>query len=519
MKKGLVLALALLTVFAFVSCDDSDSGGKTEDKDFTPPADWKGLNEVTWEAKEYHNSGIADMVSTPAGAGAYNVTIKTRSTYSAVWFNYQAITLREGWYISLTLPDSPKPSNVIAYTINKYNGDGTADLAWPLSQDADTTGIKDIEGVKDAPGRDADGNVVNDLQLLLQRPDADVDYYGISLQFYWPETVTFGEDYTFKINMIKVKQHGPYVPPEPPIVNPYPEWESEITKKVDLGEFTWNNNDDQKGWKSNGMDTEVTDLAIEDLVNAEYLILELNAKPAGGFQIVWQGNGTPGWAWNQEAVLDGSGRPLEGMGAFVEETDSGAILGIKFSDAFAEKDYPGFKASTQAKILIAYYTGGIAGLGIQKAYLGLGWPIGYKEVNLGEMNVVNNVTQQGWATNGQDGVVTDLTTDILISAKYLVLELSKAPTGGMQIIWQGNGKSPSDWNQQDDILTGSGGATGYAAIIPGTGDAVTVRIDLSKAFKDRPTFELCTQAKFFVAYYSSNVADLGITKAYLSILE
>jgi hypothetical protein len=361
--------------------------------------------------------------------------------------------------------------------------------------------------------------VVKDLQLLLEREDAGADFYGIALQFYWPESVAAGQDYTFKINMIKVNQFGTYEPPEPPLPPPPEGWDGGITKKVDLGPFNWFNNETtQMGWRSNGMDTEVTDLDIKDLVATKYLVLELDKKPAGGFQIVYQGNGTPGWAWNQVDVLAGDGTPIDDMGAFVAQEGDKYILAVEFSKAFAEKDYEGFIKSTQAKILIAYYNPDLAGLGIQKAYLAVGYPVG-KQFDLGALTAVNGATQQGWATNGQDGVVTDLTTDILIAAKFLVLELSKAPTGGMQIIWQGNGNNPSDWNQQDDILTGTGGATDFAAIIPGEGDAVTLTIQLSKAFKLRDQFEKCTQAKFFVAYYSSNVADLGITNAYLLLPE
>jgi hypothetical protein len=516
MKKGLVLALALLTVFAFVGCGgDSDEPGVEPAKPFEPPADWKGLNQVAWEGKEYVDGAPAkDIDYTAAGVGSYNVTIKTRANYSAIWFNFQDITYREGWYVSLSIPDTSKLESVWGISMTVPNGNGTSDISWDDSQNTREGNTGDPL----TPGIDADGNVVNDVKLLLEREARGVDFYGIALQFYWIPTITAGEDFTFTINMIKVKQFGTQEPPEPPYVNPYEGWENEITKSVDLGDFTVSNNDNQKGWATIGMDGVTEGLTVEELVNAEYLILELNAAPAGGFQIVWQGDGTPGWAWNQQDILSSNGRPIEDRGAFIQENGSGTILGVKLSDAFADKDYEGFKACTQAKIYIAYYTGGLAGLGLQKAYLALGYPAG-KQFDLGALTAVNGATQQGWATNGQDGVETELTTDILIAAKYLVLELSKAPTGGMQIIWQGNGNNPSDWNQQDDILTGIGGATDFAAIIPGEGDAVTLSIKLSKAFKLRDQFEKCTQAKFFVAYYSSNVADLGITNAYLLLPE
>jgi hypothetical protein len=147
------------------------------------------------------------------------------------------------------------------------------------------------------------------------------------------------------------------------------EEEKEGPKTVPLGDFDWVNNDNQKGWRSNGTDSTETDLAYEDVVAAKYLVLELNAAPAGGFQIVWQGNGTPGWGWNQQDILAGDGTPIDGNGGTITESGGKVIFKIEFSAAFAEKDYAGFLASTQVKILIAYYTGGIAGLGIQKAYL------------------------------------------------------------------------------------------------------------------------------------------------------
>jgi hypothetical protein len=135
------------------------------------------------------------------------------------------------------------------------------------------------------------------------------------------------------------------------------------------------------------------------------------------------------------------------------------------------------------------------------------------KVLLGDFTVENSATQKGWCTNGMDSKETSLSIEDLLAAKYLVLELSAAPTGGMQIIWQGDGKSSSDWNQTNSVL-GNNGEDSDMATVVGT----TLTIELSKAFKDYDTvFQLCTQAKFFVGYYSTNVADLGITSAYLLI--
>ncbi|MDR0293872.1 MAG: hypothetical protein LBH95_06955 [Oscillospiraceae bacterium] len=121
---------------------------------------------------------------------------------------------------------------------------------------------------------------------------------------------------------------------------------------------------------------------------------------------------------------------------------------------------------------------------------------------LGAFTAENSDTQKGWASNGTDDKETNLSIETLTGAKTLVLELSAAPTGGMQIIWQGDGDSWT-WNQTDGVL-------------PDTGtEKTTLRIDLASTLKNYDKFKASTKAKIFIGYYSNNIADLGITRAYL----
>jgi uncharacterized protein YxeA len=135
------------------------------------------------------------------------------------------------------------------------------------------------------------------------------------------------------------------------------------TRTVELGDFTASNNDNQKGWGSNGTDDKETNLAIEDLKAAKYLVLELSKAPSGGLQVIWQGDGNA-WDWAQnDEILSDTGSPNAAKGASL----SGNVLKIELSKAL--KDYSKLAASTKAKIFIAYYSPDAAGLGITRAYL------------------------------------------------------------------------------------------------------------------------------------------------------
>ena len=121
---------------------------------------------------------------------------------------------------------------------------------------------------------------------------------------------------------------------------------------------------------------------------------------------------------------------------------------------------------------------------------------------LGDFTISNGDTQKGWASNGTDNKETNLSIETLTSAKTLVLELSKAPAGGLQIIWQGNGDDWA-WNQTDGVIPSEGT------------EETTIRIDLATALKNYSKFKSSTEAKILLGYYSDNMADLGVTRAYL----
>lgn len=122
--------------------------------------------------------------------------------------------------------------------------------------------------------------------------------------------------------------------------------------------------------------------------------------------------------------------------------------------------------------------------------------------DLGDFTAINSDTQKGWCTNGVDNITTALTIEQLTSAKTLILELSKAPTGGLQIIWQGDGDSWT-WNQTDGVIPDAGS------------DQTKIEIDLASTLKNYEAFKASTQVKVFLGYYSDNIDGLGVTKAYL----
>jgi hypothetical protein len=509
MKKGLVLALALLTVFAFVGCDSSTDDPGEETEYFTPPADWVGFSDAEMLAGKFYIGYGGENPETTSitkkGTG-FEVKIKTLTSSTArqsvLSLNFETTIFQKGHYVSLTLPTdggNARPTNIIVYPMleGTTNASGGSGVAWSSSSDANTVG-------EQAPATFDGKYVVGDLKMDWRNAAADTNLTGLSLWFQWDEDETLAnndKDYVFTINTIKVNKSGQIEPPPPEAKPSYP---------FDLGDYTWDNGASQKGWRSDGNDGNATDLPVELLIGASKLVLELDHAPTGGFQFVWS-NAAEGWK-QVNGVLSDNGVPDPDKGASIIEKDDGVIFSIELSKVIGT-DYEVFKASTTAKILIAYYTPDLTGLGLQKAYL-----VGNVDLGL-EFTAVNNATQSGWATDGVDGKETPLLAKTLVAAKFLVLELSKAPTGGLQMIWQGNGDPNWTWTQTNGVLSNNGepNAELGATIIPGDGDAVTLRIELSKAFTNYDLFLASTQIKFFVAYYSSTVADLGITKAYLEL--
>jgi len=153
----------------------------------------------------------------------------------------------------------------------------------------------------------------------------------------------------------------------------------------------------------------------------------------------------------------------------------------------------------------------------------------FKKFDLGEVNTFAGQPdkQQGWATNGyiddENGVVVESAFKIsdFTSARFLVIETEKNPTGGMQLVWQSKNFPATGWTvQKYDILANNSNAN------PGTtkktGNAyggATIRVDLPLVFG--PSYgnylEAADFLRFIIAYYSPDLDDLGIKEAYLLI--
>ena len=133
---------------------------------------------------------------------------------------------------------------------------------------------------------------------------------------------------------------------------------------------------------------------------------------------------------------------------------------------------------------------------------------------LGDFTVSLDSNKKGWATDGTDDKETTLKIEDLIAAKFLVLELSKTPTGSMDIIWQGDNNSNWNWTQTDGILNGGSPSAAKGATLSNN----ELKIELKKALDNYSKLSSCTKVKLFIAYYTPDIAGLGITKAYL-ILE
>ncbi|MCL2019076.1 MAG: hypothetical protein FWG70_04880 [Oscillospiraceae bacterium] len=126
-------------------------------------------------------------------------------------------------------------------------------------------------------------------------------------------------------------------------------------------------------------------------------------------------------------------------------------------------------------------------------------------IQLGEMNVINSPTQQGWLTNGTDGKESHLLGEEVSKAVTLVLEFDSPPEGEMQVIWLGDGNG-WDWNQ--------------VAVIPEGGmDDTRIEVNLTTTFDDYEKFKQSDQMKIFIGYYTDKIEDLGITNAYLIAYE
>jgi len=135
------------------------------------------------------------------------------------------------------------------------------------------------------------------------------------------------------------------------------------TVSVPLGGFTWVNNDNQKGWRTNGMDDVATNLPWEVFSAAQGLTFTVNKMPEGdNIALVFQGDGTPGWPWAQMEVLIST--------VFTEnEAGDGGRFTFNFSN---HPDWNAIKGGSIGKFLIGYWgdgSGNIDTLGIVSASL------------------------------------------------------------------------------------------------------------------------------------------------------
>jgi len=135
---------------------------------------------------------------------------------------------------------------------------------------------------------------------------------------------------------------------------------------IDLGEPTLENNASQLGWGTQGVDGKA-DLTLwaNDVNNAQYLVLDLKNEITGGVQIIWQGTGNS-WGWAQEDIVSGDGTPAAGKGVTYDY--KGDVIQVTIELSKALKDYNMFN-NTQVKFFIAYYTPDFSGLGLLRAYL------------------------------------------------------------------------------------------------------------------------------------------------------
>jgi len=136
-----------------------------------------------------------------------------------------------------------------------------------------------------------------------------------------------------------------------------------------LGGMTWSNeNDNQRGWQTNGTDGVYNpEFIVQNLIFAKQLVIECGAVPAGEIHIVWQSDGD-GWNWNQTEFP-------------IEEVLNENTITIDMSRLINHSSIGG----TKANLIIGYWgaDGGktISDLKITKAYLtyGGGTP---REVNI-----------------------------------------------------------------------------------------------------------------------------------------
>jgi uncharacterized repeat protein (TIGR02543 family) len=135
--------------------------------------------------------------------------------------------------------------------------------------------------------------------------------------------------------------------------------------KFDLGDFTVVEGADWKGWATNGVDDIETELTMEMIAAAKYLVIETqtgqdNANGFGGVKLGFNGDGT---SWSQKDVQ------LWGDWISITRTDDDPVT-IVIDLSTLGDNWETFIGGTQGKLLIGYWGDDkVDGLGITKAEL------------------------------------------------------------------------------------------------------------------------------------------------------
>ena len=129
---------------------------------------------------------------------------------------------------------------------------------------------------------------------------------------------------------------------------------------IDLGAFTWDNNNTQRGWRADTTDNVATDLALEDLNNAKYIVLHTKGGDSdtafSEIKVVIQSN-VDSWGWNTTNI---------GGADFDRTEDSFIVIDISTLKHGAD-----LAECSKGKFIIEYATGGniVLGLGLEAGYI------------------------------------------------------------------------------------------------------------------------------------------------------
>jgi endoglucanase len=137
--------------------------------------------------------------------------------------------------------------------------------------------------------------------------------------------------------------------------------------------------------------------------------------------------------------------------------------------------------------------------------------------NTGNMGNYSFGTQENSNDPNYQQAVWTLTGTALAIAKQsgakLVLELNAAPTGDMQLVWQG--LANEIWWEQKDILNNGNPISGTG--VTWNVGTKTLTINLATALKNYSSFTAQPSLNLIICYYgTANITDLGITSANLT---